>query len=139
MQWDRTANAGFSAARPDQLYIPVNPDPGRPTVAAQRAEEGSLWHAVRDLIAFRQAHPALGNRGEIRFLRDGAPGQPLVYLRQAGGETLLAAVNPTGAAHPLPEAPADGVLLRAIGQAAECREGQWILPPVSAAFLRIQN
>ena len=79
------------------------------------------------------------DEADFRFLRDGAPGQPLVYLRRGGGETLLAAVNPTGAAHPLPEAPADGVLLRAIGQAAECRDGQWILPPVSAAFLRIHN
>ena len=139
MQWDAGRSAGFSSADPDALYLPLDPDPFRPTVAAQRLDEGSLWHTVRRLIAFRKAHPALQNRGEIRFLRDGAPGQPLVYLRRGGGETLLAAVNPTGASHPLPEAPADGVLLRAIGQAAECREGQWILPPVSAAFLRIQN
>ena len=31
------------------------------------------------------------------------------------------------------------VLFDAIGQAAECREGQWVLPPVSAAFLQIKN
>ena len=139
MQWDAGRSAGFSSADPDALYLPLDPDPCRPTVAAQRLDEGSLWHTVRRLIGFRKAHPALQNRGEIRFLRDGAPGQPLVYLRRAGGETILAAVNPFGAAHPLPEAPADSVLLRAIGQAAECREGQWILPPVSAAFLQIKN
>ena len=40
MQWDDTANAGFSTAPPEALYLPIDPDPDRPTVAAQRCRPG---------------------------------------------------------------------------------------------------
>ena len=65
-------NAGFSTAPADRLYLPVDPDPDRPTVAAQRADDGSLLHLVRRLIALRRATPALGagrrGRGAARRL-----------------------------------------------------------------------
>jgi maltose alpha-D-glucosyltransferase/alpha-amylase len=88
MQWDDTANAGFSTADPDRLYLPIDPDPGRPTVAAQRADAGSLLHQVRRLIAVRKAHPALGARGSVEVLH---VGYPFAYVR---GGTHLVVVNP---------------------------------------------
>jgi alpha-glucosidase len=61
MQWDDTLpNAGFSDSEPDQLYLPQDPDPHRPTVAAHLADPHSLLHTVRRLLALRAAHPALG-------------------------------------------------------------------------------
>ena len=37
MQWDDARpNAGFSTAPADRLYLPQDPAPDRPTVAAQR-------------------------------------------------------------------------------------------------------
>src|SRR5699024_2567052 len=39
MQWDDSLNAGFSAAPPDQLYIPLDEKPDRPTAAAQMKDE----------------------------------------------------------------------------------------------------
>jgi glycosidase len=88
MQWDDTANAGFSTAPADRLYLPIDPDPGRPNVAAQRAAEGSLLHQVHRLIALRKAHPALGARGSVEVLN---VGYPFVYVR---GGTHLVVVNP---------------------------------------------
>ena len=35
MQWDSTNNAGFSSAPSQKLYIPIDPDPDRPTAEAQ--------------------------------------------------------------------------------------------------------
>jgi maltose alpha-D-glucosyltransferase/alpha-amylase len=95
MQWDSTPNAGFSAAPPARLYLPIDPDPGRPTVAEQRADQDSLLNTVRDLIALRGDHPELGPNGSLEVLSDG---YPLVYLR---GSRFLVVVNPSDRARVL--------------------------------------
>ena len=92
MQWDSSPNAGFSAAPAARLYLPIDPDPGRPTVAGQRADQDSLLHTVRDLIALRRAHPELGHSGSLEVLSDG---YPLAYLR---GGRFLVVINPSDSA-----------------------------------------
>jgi glycosidase len=96
MQWDAGPNAGFSTAPAARLYLPVDPDEGRPTVAGQRADENSLLHLVRDLIALRRAHPELGPGGGLEILSDD---YPLAYLR---GGRFLVVVNPSGRTHVRP-------------------------------------
>jgi maltose alpha-D-glucosyltransferase/alpha-amylase len=88
MQWDASPNAGFSTAPADQLYLPIDPDPARPTVAAQRDDENSLLSLVRRLIALRRATPALGSAGSVEVLHSG---YPFVYIR---GGSHLVVVNP---------------------------------------------
>ncbi|MFD7229753.1 alpha-amylase family glycosyl hydrolase [Streptomyces sp. NPDC059881] len=88
MQWDDSANAGFSTAPADRLYLPMDPAPDRPTVAAQRADSGSLLHLVRRLIALRKATPELGPTGSTEVLH---AGYPLVHVR---GGRYLVVVNP---------------------------------------------
>jgi len=112
MQWDSSPNAGFSAAPTARLYLPIDPDRGRPTVAGQRADQDSLLHTVRDLIALRRAHPELGSGGSLEILSDG---YPLVYLR---GGRFLVVVNPSDRAltwpHGRPEL-ADATTVRQTG------------------------
>jgi glycosidase len=94
MQWDASPNAGFSTAPASQLYLPIDPQPDRPTVAAQREALASLLNCVRQLIRLRQAHPALcaSSLFEPVYAR---PGQlPFVYRRSAGNETVVVALNP---------------------------------------------
>ena len=88
MQWDDTPNAGFSTADHSRLYLPIDPDPARPTVAAQEHDPHSTLNLVRRLIALRKATPALGSRASSQVLHDG---YPLAYLRD---ETHLVVVNP---------------------------------------------
>ncbi|MGW7198246.1 alpha-amylase family glycosyl hydrolase [Streptomyces chryseus] len=88
MQWDSGPGAGFSTAPADRFYLPLDPDPERPTVAAQRRDEGSLLHLVRRLIALRHATPELGSAGTVAVLHDG---HPFVHLR---GGRYLVVVNP---------------------------------------------
>jgi maltose alpha-D-glucosyltransferase/alpha-amylase len=88
MQWDSTANAGFSTAPAGNLYLPIDPSPDRPTVAEQRADPDSLVNAVRRLIALRRETPALGPDGDVEVLHSG---YPFVYLR---GGTHLVVINP---------------------------------------------
>jgi glycosidase len=96
MQWDSGPNAGFSSAPAARLYLPVDPDQGRPTVAGQRADQKSLLHLVRDLIALRSAHPELGPDGSLEIL---SGGYPLAYLRSG---RFLVVVNPSDCACSLP-------------------------------------
>jgi glycosidase len=88
MQWDDGRNAGFSTADPSRLYLPVDPDPTRPTVAAQEQDPNSTLNLVKRLIALRTSTPALGSRVATRVLHEG---YPFAYLR---GETHLVVVNP---------------------------------------------
>lgn len=88
MQWDAGANAGFSAAEARALYLPIDPNPHRPTVADQRTDPASTLHLVRHLIALRRDHPVLGGRASSEVLH---AGYPFAYLR---GGTHLVVVNP---------------------------------------------
>ncbi|MFE1287391.1 alpha-amylase family glycosyl hydrolase [Streptomyces sp. NPDC058751] len=88
MQWDEGPNAGFSTAPADRLYLPLDPAPDRPTVAAQRADETSLLHLVRRLVALRTGAPELGPAGSVEVVH---AGYPFVYVR---GGRYLVVVNP---------------------------------------------
>ncbi|MGH6654205.1 MAG: alpha-amylase family glycosyl hydrolase [Actinocrinis sp.] len=88
MQWDGTANAGFSTAAPERLYLPIDPDVDRPSVSAQRDDPDSLLNQVRRLIALRATHPALGSGATVEVL---STGYPFVYTR---GGTHLIVANP---------------------------------------------
>jgi maltose alpha-D-glucosyltransferase/alpha-amylase len=89
MQWDGTPNAGFSAAAADQLYLPIDPRPDRPDVAAQRDDPASLLHTVRTLVGLRREHEEL-RAGAFVALSTQAP---VAYQR---GGNLLVVVNPGG-------------------------------------------
>ncbi len=98
MQWDDSRNAGFSSARADELYLPVEADPQDRTVAAAERDPESVLHFVRRLIALRKEHPALGTVGDFRpvFAEQGQ--YPFIYERTADGERFWIAVNPAGIA-----------------------------------------
>jgi maltose alpha-D-glucosyltransferase/alpha-amylase len=96
MQWDSGPDAGFSTAPPSRLYLPLDPDRGRPAVAGQQADKDSLLHLVKELIALRRAHQELGSAGRLEVLNEG---YPLAYLR---GGRFLVVINPSDSARVLP-------------------------------------
>ncbi len=96
MQWGEGATAGFSTCAPEQLYLPIDPDPNRPTVAAQIDDPHSILSHVKGLLALRAATPALGNTGDWRLLSDPGQAYPAVYERSADGERYIVVVNPRG-------------------------------------------
>jgi maltose alpha-D-glucosyltransferase / alpha-amylase len=91
MQWDGSLNAGFSRAEPDRIYLPIDPDPARPTVAEQEQDPNSLWYHVQNLIIMRKGHPDLKSDSPLEILSADSKGYPLVYQR---GKELLVALNP---------------------------------------------
>jgi maltose alpha-D-glucosyltransferase/alpha-amylase len=94
MQWDHSHNAGFSSAPAEELYLPLDPAPDRPTVESQRAVPGSLLETVRRLIRLRLDHPALQAGGTFEPIHAKAGSPLLVYRRQTGSETIIVAINP---------------------------------------------
>ncbi|MCK6491183.1 MAG: DUF3459 domain-containing protein [Planctomycetes bacterium] len=99
MQWGPGRNAGFSSAPARDLYLPLDPDPARPTVAAQERDPRSLLSHVKRLLALRRSWPALGNRAAFAPLNHRGPA--FAYRR---GDDAVVAVNPGGQAAAIPVA-----------------------------------
>ncbi len=95
MQWSGEANAGFSTAAAEQLYLPVISDPqygpGAVNVAAQEGNPSSLLWWMRRILALRQEHPVFG-RGSITFLSP-ENSRVLAYIRADSDETVLVVAN----------------------------------------------
>jgi len=102
MQWSRGRNMGFSSAAPDRLYLGTDSSEDAPDAESQQADPDSLLHEVRDLIALRQAHPALQNDAGIEFLTRQRSQYPLAYIRSSAGERMLVVINPSGQAQSFP-------------------------------------
>ncbi len=94
MQWNHAQNAGFSTASAGQLYLPVEAELDRRTVADQENDPESLLNAIRALTHIRLSHPALGNRSDYRVVYARPGRYPLAYLRQGGGELVVVVLNP---------------------------------------------
>ena len=76
-------------------YLPADPDPARPTVAAQTDDPHSLLSYTRGLLALRAATPALGTSGDWRYVSDPNHPYPMVYAREYAGEKYIVVLNPS--------------------------------------------
>jgi alpha-glucosidase len=101
MQWDGSPGTGFTSGDP---WLPVGRDAATVNVAVQRDDPASILALYRRLIAYRKGSAALRG-GDYRSLPD-APDGCFAYLRTAGEERLLVALNFTG--QPLSFSPALG-------------------------------
>jgi alpha-glucosidase len=132
MPWARTANLGFSTARP---WLPAAPEHATLTVEAQEADRSSMLAFSRAMIAQRKACPAL-TTGDIDLLEATDP--VLAFLRVAGHETVACVFN-------MGAAPADfedprlsrGALLPVQAGEASLDGCVLTLGPYGAAFVRL--
>jgi len=88
MQWDASPGAGFTTGEP---WLPINPEAEAINAASQRADETSLLALHRELISIRRGSAAL-RRGSYRSV-DIAPDDVFAYVREAGDERWLVALN----------------------------------------------
>lgn len=94
MQWDNSPSAGFSSARPDNLFLPVFTDNGRLTVESQENDPSSVLNHTRELIRLRHAYPVLANAGDWVTVSDSARPYPWIYTRSDGNDTFMVILNP---------------------------------------------
>ena len=137
MQWDDSANAGFTDTSCQKLYIPLDPDPKRPNVKDQLSDSDSLLGEVQKLIRIRKEHQAFGNSGGIEFICDGGKGKPLAYYRRSGEERILVAVNPTDKDFVLPVNDSVSDLIYCLGEKPGSGEGKCMVKARSAFFAAV--
>ncbi len=137
MQWDNSVNAGFSTAPADKLYIPIDPDPNRPTVQAQLEDENSLLNEIKKLISVRQANKPLQSLGKIAFICGGAAGEPIAYSRSFDKERIFVAINPSAVLAEIEINGSFGEVLYRFGKDAAFHENKCALPAGSAVFVRL--
>jgi oligo-1,6-glucosidase len=103
MQWDDSAQAGFTAGTP---WMPVNPNHVTINARAALADPDSVLHHYRRLIALRHEEPAVAHGDFTMLLAD----DPQVYAltRRLDDVELLVLVNVSGdpAAPEIPDAAA---------------------------------
>ena len=88
MQWDGSANLGFSTADGSELYLPVDDSADAPTVASQENDPDSLLNTVRSIIALRHREEDLQADASLRFICSETD-RPLIYCRGS----LVCSVN----------------------------------------------
>lgn len=95
MQWTNGKNAGFSTCEPENLYLPIDTDNNLLTVETQEKDPNSLLNYVRQLIQLRKDHKAMGNTGNWTYIGNVEQPYPMVYKRDADGETFVVVLNPS--------------------------------------------
>jgi alpha-glucosidase len=90
MQWDNSANAGFSTAA--KTWLPVPPSATQYNAATEQRDPESILNFYKRLIALRREVPALRDGSYVAVNRDDP--NVLAYLRKAdGSEPVLVALN----------------------------------------------
>ena len=90
MQWDVSANLGFSGASADKLYLSVDPNPGNATVAAQENDPDSMLNHIRGVLKVRREYADLGNYSSFKVFHAEENDRLFAFKR---GQ-MLVAVNP---------------------------------------------
>jgi oligo-1,6-glucosidase len=107
MQWDASANAGFTSGEP---WIPVNPNFAEINAEAARLDPDSVFHHYRRLIELRHSEPVVVHGDFTMLLGDDE--RVYAFTRRLGDVELLVLGNFSGedAAVELPEAGGELVL-----------------------------
>ena len=136
MQWDDGLNAGFSSAKKEDLYIPIDSDENRPTAKEQMADENSVYHEVKKLITLRQANQVLQSEAEVEFLYCEENAYPLVYRRFNEEVSVLIVINPSGREVQFPYDGTLGEVIYQKGGSLEAVNGKIIVPAETAVFAK---
>ncbi|MBI1286633.1 MAG: DUF3459 domain-containing protein [Flavobacteriales bacterium] len=89
MQWDTTANAGFTSGKP---WLPVNENFKDKNVEVESEDANSLMNFYQRLIQFRNENPAL-KEGTLSIDEGNCTANILAYYRELGSDKFLVLLN----------------------------------------------
>ncbi len=89
MQWDSTAQAGFTTA--GKAWLPIPPSAAQYNVETEKKDPDSIFNAYKQLLALRKTDPALRDGSYEAVNEDDA--NVYAYLRKSGDEAVLVALN----------------------------------------------
>jgi alpha-glucosidase len=90
MQWTDGPNAGFSAADPKALWLPLSAEYRSTNVLVELDDPFSILNLYRSLLSYRRSHLPL-QAGDYQPL-DGMPESVFAYLRQMQGVPVILVV-----------------------------------------------
>ena len=136
VQWDASPQAGFTTGTP---WLAVNPNHVTVNAERERADEASVFHHYRRLIALRHDDPVV-RFGDFALL---LPDDPDVYAftRSLDGETLVVAANFRGESREVDLGIDLAGAERVIGNSPEAESGTQptVLRPWEALVLRVRG
>ncbi|MEJ7645504.1 MAG: maltose alpha-D-glucosyltransferase [Chryseolinea sp.] len=95
MQWDMNQNAGFSAANPQRLYLPIITDPvyrhESVNVATQEENHSSFLWWMKNIITMRKRLNLFG-RGEMKFI-ESSNAKVLAFVRSYENLQIIVIAN----------------------------------------------
>jgi maltose alpha-D-glucosyltransferase/alpha-amylase len=140
MQWSKEKNAGFSTAPAEELYLPIDPSESRPDVTTEENDPGSMLNFTRNLLKLRREHAALANAADFQPLYAKENKYPFVYLRLAGAERIIVAINPAErpCSAALGEVIQTSPLRPLLVQGAAFRDGRLEMDPVSFGIFSVE-
>ena len=131
MQWDESANCGFSKAESSALYLPVESGESTPTVEEQKKREDSLYNTVRNLLHIRKEQSAFSVHDNLDILIAEENRRGFAY----GRDNLVMLCNPSGRSEALSVDVSGWEQIFAIGTGK--RDGkEYILEPQSFVIYR---
>ena len=89
MQWDASANAGFTTGTP---YLGINDDYADHNVALASADDGSILARFRKMIAVRKGSDALSS-GATAKAHVSLPGSSFAFVRSSGASKVVVVLN----------------------------------------------
>ena len=95
MQWNMNLNAGFSAANPQRLYLPIITDPAyrheSVNVEAQEENPTSFLWWMKNVISMRKRLNIFG-RGDMKFL-ESSNAKVLAFVRTFEKQRIIVVAN----------------------------------------------
>lgn len=135
VQWDASPHAGFTTGEP---WIAANPNSAEINAEAERADEASVFHHYRRLIALRHEEPVV-RWGDFEMLLAEDP-HVYAFTRRLGDDGLAVFGNFTGEERTV-EVPftlnADAVVIGNYAGAPESDAGRLTLRPWETAVFRL--
>ena len=92
MQWDSTANAGFTTvdAKP---WLPISGELEQRNVAGQSVDRSSLFSSYKALLQLRKLHPVF-SQGALKVVQESVSGRNvLMYIKTLGEQELTVVAN----------------------------------------------